>query len=568
MWVDSERGVIVDQDKTRAERAVQHIPGAQLLDYRQGYFSYPANLHSIQIARMLGLTVPPPLTNYDWPGRYTPFAAQITMANFMVAHPRSLNLSDMGTGKTLAALWGADYVMSKYPATRALVVAPLSTLYRVWADAIFQHFVGRRKCVVLHGVAEKRKKLLTEGCDFYITNFDGVGVLRHELAARTDIQIVIIDEASAYRDGTTKRHRVARTILAGRSYLWLMTGTPTPNGPTDAYGLAKLVNNAGGESFLSYRSRCMEKVGMWKWVPRPGSHEMAHRLMQPSVRFAIEDCLDLPEQLIELRDVELSEEQERAYTKLKRQLVLQLKEGAQITAVNEAVLRLKLIQIACGAIYDSEHAINLVDAAPRLAIVHEILQEWSSGKVIIFAPLTSVVALLHAELHKHYSCAVITGAVSAKDRAVIFRDFQERKDPHVLIADPGTMSHGLTLTKATCIIWYAPTDRTELYLQANKRIDRPGQSKTNVVVQLAATAIEREIYRRLERNETMQGLVLELAKGENHGDNADQGETISVMADPEISGMPAQPQSPNRSLRGGSQTLQRGHGDDRELIRR
>ena len=54
MWVDSERGVIVDQDKTRAERAVQHIPGAQLLDYRQGYFCYPANLHSIQIARMLG----------------------------------------------------------------------------------------------------------------------------------------------------------------------------------------------------------------------------------------------------------------------------------------------------------------------------------------------------------------------------------------------------------------------------------------------------------------------------------------------------------------------------------
>src|SRR6516162_751724 len=520
MWLDKARNLVIYNDPERVERVVKSVPGAKTLV--NGYFAFPATLYNLQLARWLGLSVPPPLDGYDWPGQFTPFAAQRTMANFMVVHPRSLNLSDMGTGKTLRALWAADFIMQQRPGVKALIVSPLSTLYRVWQDAIFQHLLGRRKCVVLHGDAKKRKKLLTEPADFYIINFDGISVLKQELEARKDIDIVIIDEASAYRDGTTKRHRTARQILITRSYLWLMTGTPTSNGPLDAYGLAKLVNNAFGESFISYRARCMEKVSMWKWLPRPGSHEMAHRLMQPSVRFAIEDCLDLPEQLIELRDVELSEEQEHAYTKLKRQLVLQLKEGGQITAVNEAVLRLKLIQIACGAIYDSEHAINLVDAAPRLAIVHEILQEWSSGKVIIFAPLTSVVALLHAELHQHYSCAVITGAVSAKDRAVIFRDFQERKDPHVLIADPGTMSHGLTLTKATCIIWYAPTDRTELYLQANKRIDRPGQSKTNVVVQLAATAIEREIYRRLERNETMQGLVLELAKGENHGDNADQ----------------------------------------------
>ena len=233
--------------------------------------------------------------------------------------------------------------------------------------------------------------------------------------------------------------------------------------------------------------------------------------MQPSVRFAIEDCMDLPEQLVEQRDVELSEEQKKAYATLKAQLVLQLKEGKTITAVNEAVLRLKLIQIACGAIYDIDHDINKVDAAPRLEVLHEVLAE-CRDKIIIFAPLTSVVKLLYEELSPHYSCAVITGAVGAKERAEIFRNFQETKDPRVLIADPGTMSHGLTLVAATCIIWYAPTDRTELYLQANKRIDRPGQTKTNVVIQLAATSIEREIYRRLEANETMQGLVLALAK--------------------------------------------------------
>ena len=521
MWVDKGRQLVIYNDPDRAERAVRTIPGAKRID-QNGYFAYPATLYNLQLARWIGLTVPPPLDAYDWPGQFKPFEAQRTMANFMTVHPRCLNLSDMGTGKTLAALWAADYVMQKNPGMRALIVSPLSTLYRVWQDAFFQHFLGRRKCIVLHGAAAKRKKLLAEPTDFYIVNFDGVGVLKQELAKRDDIQIVIIDEASAYRDNTTVRHRTARAVLASRSYLWLMTGTPTPNGPTDAYGLAKLVNNAFGESFINYRARCMEKVSMWKWVPRPGSHESAHRLMQPSVRFAIEDCIDLPDQLVELRDVEFSPQQQQAYDTLKRQLVLYLQEGKQITAVNEAVLRLKLIQIACGAVYDADHAINRVDAAPRIAVLHEIIAEWASnGKIIVFAPLTSVVKLLYEELSKDYSCAVITGAVPPKERAEIFRDFQDAADPRILIADPGTMSHGLTLTRAACIVWYAPTDRTELYLQANKRIDRPGQTKTNIVVQLAATKIEREIFRRLERNETMQGLVLELAKGEN------RGETIS-----------------------------------------
>ena len=215
MWLHQD--LIVYDEPTQAERAVKSIPGAKSL--ANGYFAFPNTLYNVQLARWLGLPVPPPLASYDWPGQFAPFAAQRTMANFMVINPRCLNLSDMGTGKTLGALWGSDYVMGTNPGMKTLIVSPLSTLYRVWQDAIFQHLLGRRKCVVLHGDAKKRKKLLAEPADYYIVNFDGVGVLRRELAERKDIQIIIIDEASAYRDGTTKRHRLARSILCDRSYL-------------------------------------------------------------------------------------------------------------------------------------------------------------------------------------------------------------------------------------------------------------------------------------------------------------------------------------------------------------
>lgn len=509
MWFDQQRNVVI-YDTPGDDRIATMVPGAVRL--HNGYVAAPASLYNLQFLRYLGFPTIAPLDyDYDWPGRYRPFTAQRVTANFLAVHPRAFVLNDMGTGKTLAALWAADYVMQRNPGLRCLVVAPLSTLERVWGDAIFQNLLGRRTAVVLHGSAEKRRELLNQPADVYVVNYDGVDVLKKELAARTDIRMAIIDEASAYRNRTTARHGVARRILAPKDYLWLMTGTPTPNGPTDAYGMAKLVNNALGESWTSYHDRVMLKISNFKWVPKNGAHNEAHKLLQPSVRFSIDDCVDLPPCTVQARDVEMSVDQNKAYRDMKKDLQIVAKNGP-ITAANEAALRLKLIQIACGAVYGPDREVHMVDARPRLQALREIMEQCRE-KIIVFAPLTSVVHLLHRELKKDYSVEIINGEVPAKQRNEIFSRFMDSEHPRVLVADPGTMSHGLTLTAASTIVWYAPTDRTETYLQANKRIDRPGQTKATTIVQLAATPIEREIYRRLAANETLQGLVLDLAKG-------------------------------------------------------
>jgi superfamily II DNA/RNA helicase len=265
----------------------------------------------------------------------------------------------------------------------------------------------------------------------------------------------------------------------------------------------------------------MYQLSKWKWVPRVGSHAMAHRLLQPAVRFAIEDCQDLPECTYQFRDVPLSPVQQDAYDELKRTAVLMTKQGA-ITAANEAVVRLKLKQICAGAIYGpedphtGERSIHRVDATARLEEVRQIIEQ-TSHKVIVFAPFTSVVNLLHSELKDDYSCELINGQTSQKKRNEIFADFQKAKDPRIIVADPGTMSHGLTLTAAATVVWYSPTDKTEQFLQANKRIDRPGQQNHTTIVQIAGSALEREIYRRLKANESMMGLTLLLAREGTHG---------------------------------------------------
>lgn len=526
MWHDATTNTLVYETPRPAD-LLRALPQARPLN--GAHAAVPVNLHNLQMLRYLGYPVIAPMADYDWPiaRPWRPREHQMVMANFMALHPRCFNLSDMGTMKTLAALWAADYVMRQYPdgQCRCLIVAPLSTLQRVWADAIFANFLGRRTAIVLHGTADKRQDLLARPADFYIINFDGLGVgapadSRHEarglyaaLLARPDIRIALVDEASAYKDSTTKRHKIARRLLLPRDYLWLMTGTPTPNGPTDAYGQAKLVNNAFGESFTSFKSRVLYKISTFRWLPRAGAHAEARKLLSPAIRYAIEDCVDLPPCTTQMRDVEFSAEQAKAYKEMSKDLRLQVAGGKTITAVNEAVLRWKLIQISCGAIYGAEREVHKVNAEPRIAALREVIEQ-ASSKIIVFAPLTSVVKLLYQELKKDWSCAVVNGEVSHKERAEIFRALQEDERPHVLVADPGTMAHGLTLTAASTIVWYAPTDKTEIYLQANKRIDRPGQTLPTTIVQLASTPVERDIFKRLERNESMQGVILKMVRDE------------------------------------------------------
>ena len=143
--------------------------------------------------------------------------------------------------------------------------------------------------------------------------------------------------------------------------------------------------------------------------------------------------------------------------------------------------------------------------------MREIIEQ-TEDKLLIFAPLTSVINLLYNDLRKDYSVEMVNGEVSSGKRSEIFRAFQQERDPRILVADPRTMAHGLTLTKAATIIWYGPTDMPEIYTQANGRINRPGQTKNMLIVRLAATSLEREIFKRLDNKETMQGAVLDLIR--------------------------------------------------------
>jgi hypothetical protein len=388
--------------------------------------------------------------------------------------------------------------------------------------------MGARRAVVLHGSAEKRRELLAQDADFYIINPAGlkIGVpansgaplkgLASDLAKRDDIKIAIVDEASAYRR-LQDTHRAARLLLGTRQYLWLLTGTPTPNGPMDAHGLARLMGTTN-ESKTSWQSRVMYRPNgeRFKWLPRAGSEQVVHKLLQPAIRFS-SDFLNLPPCTPEQREVAFSKEQETAYKELKRFAVHMVESGEMVKAVNQAALRTKLIQVAAGSVYGPPEPNGTkpsydLNPSPRLHEVRSIIEE-TERKVIIFAPLTNVLNMLKANL-TDWESEIVNGETPLTRRGDIFRRFGDKGDPlRVLFLDPATVSHGVNeLVSASVAIWYAPTDKSEHYQQGNKRIHRPGQIGATKIIQLVSTSIEKEIYRRLERQENMQDLVLKLAE--------------------------------------------------------
>ena len=112
------------------------------------------------------------------------------------------------------------------------------------------------------------------------------------------------------------------------------------------------------------------------------------------------------------------------------------------------------------------------------------------------------------------SCGVINGQVSVNKRSELVTQFQNQADPHVLIIQPQAASHGLTLTAADTIIWYAPVTSVETYLQANARINRPGQKNAMSIVHIKGSEVESRLYHMLQNNITNHEKIVDLYRQE------------------------------------------------------
>lgn len=453
--------------------------------------------------------VPSPIMGkYDWPGRYKPFEHQKTTASFLTMNRRAFCFNEQGTGKTASAIWAADFLMKERAIKRVLIICPLSIMDSAWRTDLFS-FAMHRTVEIAHGAKKKRQEIINGDAEFVIINYDGVEIVKEEVA-NGGFDLIIVDEATHYKNAQSKRWKVLASVMKPDTWLWLMTGTPAAQSPVDAYGLAKLVNPKEVPRFFgAFRELVMHKVTQFKWAPKPNATEIVYNALQPAIRFTKEQCLDLPEMTYVKREVELTAQQKKFYEILRKQMMTTAG-GEQITAANAAVNMNKLLQISCGAVYSDTGETVEFDVKNRYKVLREVIDE-SSQKVLIFVPFKHVIDILKEKLNKDgITNDVINGDVSANKRTAIFKEFQETDNPRVLIIQPQAAAHGVTLTAANTIVWWGPTSSLETYAQANARVHRSGQKHPCTVVQLQGSPVEKRIYKMLDERINIHTKMIDL----------------------------------------------------------
>ena len=450
------------------------------------------------------------MRSYIYPGTFKPFKHQEETASFLATRKRAFCFNEQGTGKTASSIWASDFLMNVGAVNRVLVICPLSIMDSVWRDDLMT-FAPHRTVEVAHGTPDKRKKIIEEGSDFVVINYDGVEIVSDTIL-KGGFDLIIIDEATHYKNPRTTRWKVLNKLLTDDTWLWMMTGTPAAQSPLDAYGLAKLMNPTVVPKFFgSFRDMVMTQISRFKWIPKDSSIKTVHRILQPAIRFTKKNCLDLPPMTYVKREVELTRQQTKYYKELKTKLRMEVT-GEEITAHNAAIGMNKLLQIASGAVYTDKGDVLEFDIKNRYKVLKEVIDE-ASQKVLVFVPFRHTIDLLRDKLiSDKIPTDIIRGDVPAHKRTEIFKAFQETTIPKVLLIQPQSAAHGVTLTKANVVVWWSPISSLETYAQANARVHRAGQTHKCTVVQLQGSNTEKHVYRLLDNRIHLHTKIIELYK--------------------------------------------------------
>ena len=493
--------------------AVRNLfPSAVEIDIKGGsLLAVPHGPAETVMLRNLGFDVPAPiLHHYDWPGDRKPFEVQKKTCAMLTLNPRAYVLNGMGTGKTKAALWAWDYLYANGHSGKLLVVAPLSTLNFTWQAECFRT-LPHRKAVVLHNSSRaKRLERLNQDADIYIINHDGVTLLQEDLVKRTDIDMLVVDELAVYRNGSAARTKHMREFAKTMKWVWGMTGSPIPHAPTDAWAQAQIVTPERAPRYFGrFRDDVCTKVSQFKYAPKRDAIDKVHKLMQPAVRFTLDEVVELPDIVERSIDIELGPQQVKAYRGLAAACYAMV-QSQEITAANAGAAMSKLLQVALGWVYTSDRGVVALDNNKRIeALVDGIYS--TDRKVLVFSPFKHCLEGIGAALDKEQiEYATVSGDTPAGERSLVFNLFQNTEKYKVLNAHPKCLAHGLTLTAADTIVWFGPTTDLETFDQANHRIRRVGQHHKQQLLLLQGTPIERKIYAMLQGKQKVQTALLTL----------------------------------------------------------
>ena len=450
--------------------------------------------------------------------KYAPHDYQAYAIDYIETHPIATVFLDMGLGKTSITLTAIrNLLFDSFEVYRVLVIAPLRVARDTWtAEADKWDHLQDLICSVAVGNEAQRRAALLRPADVYIINRENVQWLIEESGINLDVDMIVIDELSSFKNHNTKRFRSLLKIRPKVSRIVGLTGTPTPNGLMDLWAQFRIMDLGQrlGRFITKYRTDYFmpdKRNGqiIYSYKPLPYAEEAIYRKISDiTISMKSTDHLQMPELISSEYTVQLSDEELSHYEELKRDLVLTLGDG-EITAANAASLSNKLSQMANGAVYDDSGSV--VSIHDRKLDALEDLIEAANGKPVLVAywfkhDLTRITERLK-KLHIPFSCL---------DDSTSIRRWNAGEIPVALI-HPASAGHGLNLQSGgSTLVWFGVTWSLELYQQTVARLWRQGQTSGTVVVQHIITkgTIDNRIMKALSLKEHTQTALIDAVKAD------------------------------------------------------
>ena len=428
-------------------------------------------------------------------------------------HERAIVTSDPGTGKTRSV---ADAYANVKADGRMLVLAPLSILEVSWADDL-KKFQPNLTFGI--SVAGKREDAFKTGCDVVIINHDGVKWINDQLKKSPkfldEFDTLCIDEFTAFKNKDSARSKACLALAKYFNRRWILSGTPNSNTILDVWHPTLICDDGArlGTRFYTFRQNvCTSRhngFGM-EWRDKPEATDIvAAQLQDISIRYALEECITMPERVITTRRVKLDAKVRAAYKQLIDDAVIYANQQVALNVTHASAKIKKILQLCTGAVYDSEgNVLNI--HGDRYQYIMDLVAE-RKHSLVAFNWTHERDAMVKLAESMGIKYGIIDGSVSANARAEVVNAMQ-RGDLQVIFAHPQSAGHGLTLTRATTTIWASPTYNAEHYKQFNGRTYRAGQRQRTEIIHIAAEdTLEEVVYDKLttkmERMEDLLGTL-------------------------------------------------------------
>lgn len=513
MWVRKKKGLIAINEKIPDGCSAVPVVTTKIKGLPVNIFDN--KFSTTCFLRQSGCKAPSFFDGITNKGIFTLMQHQVETIKFFLDYPRCFCTNGLGTGKTLSALTAAEYLRSIGQIRRVLVVAPKSAMRNAWEKTIFSADPSIRYAILKGDRKKKQETASDVTYSYIIVNPESLHIIENSLSC---VDLIIADESTKFKTWKAKRTQALYRISLDKR-IWMMTGTPTPQEPTDAYAQIRIVRGVNKYmSFTAFRDLTMYKVTQFKWKARKDAMETVAKEMQPCIRFSRDECLDLPDLSVIDYKVPLSPAQAKIVKELQDKCLAEI-EGQSITAINAASVLSKCLQVMAGAVYgsvdeDGEKVIVSTDAKELFEAIYDIVDQ-NEQPVLIYTTYRSTVHRLLEYFKKQGVTAEgITSDTSVDERTEIF-DRIQNGDTKVMVAVAQTVAHGITLTNANTIIWVTPPMSFETYDQANGRIYRKGQTRKCTIYHIYQDWISRMLIKRLQERTTLQNTLLEILENKN-----------------------------------------------------